>query len=453
MSAAELLGIAIGCVLLALGAAAIVAWTLRRSAARLLGLFGICCALYALRMLASEPSVRAALGLSRDSARYIVAIVTYAINVPIGLFVEALIGTGWRRSIRRLWQAQAAYAIVATLVDLSSQPLAAMWLNSPIVLTGVAIALANLWVYRDRIPPLFRNRAILAGAITLMLFALNENVGRPVAPRLNLEPLGMLTFVAALGYAVVGTVLRGEAELVAVQRELDTARRIQESLLPREPPRVQGLDVALRYRPMTAVAGDLYDFAVLGPTRLGILVADVAGHGVPAALVASMVKLAFSTQSAEADDPAALLTAMNRVLCRHVERAFVTAVYAVVDTARATVTVANAGHPALLVGRADGRVEPIEERGLVLGFFDQAPYANAERPLFTGDRILLYTDGIPEAQNPRGEFFDSDRLHAWLARDGDAASIAETALRDLRRWRGADGFDDDVTLVVARCGR
>jgi serine phosphatase RsbU (regulator of sigma subunit) len=350
-----------------------------------------------------------------------------------------------------LWQAQAAYAVVATLIDLSTRPLTAMPLNSPIVITGVAIALVNVWACRDRIPPLFRNRAILAGATTLMLFALNENLGRPVAPNVNLEPIGMLAFVAALGYAVVGTVLRGEAELVAVQRELDTARRIQESLLPREAPRVQGLEVALRYRPMTAVAGDLYDFAVLGPSRLGILVADVAGHGVPAALVASMVKLAFATQSAEAHDPAALLTSMNRVLCRHVERAFVTAVYAVVDTARATVTSANAGHPSLLVGRADGRVEAIDERGLVLGFFDQAPYANAERPLFAGDRILLYTDGVPEAQNAHGEFFDSDRLRAWLARDGDAASIAESALRDLRRFRGADGFDDDVTLVVARC--
>lgn len=451
MSAAELLGIAIGCVLLALGATAILAWALRRSSAHLLGLFGICCALYGLRLLASEPSVCAALGISRDAARYIVAIVTYAINVPIGLFVEALIGPGWRSSVRRLWQAQAAYAVVATLIDLSTRPLTAMPLNSPIVITGVAIALVNVWACRDRIPPLFRNRAILAGATTLMLFALNENLGRPVAPNVNLEPIGMLAFVAALGYAVVGTVLRGEAELVAVQRELDTARRIQESLLPREAPRVQGLEVALRYRPMTAVAGDLYDFAVLGPSRLGILVADVAGHGVPAALVASMVKLAFATQSAEAHDPAALLTSMNRVLCRHVERAFVTAVYAVVDTARATVTSANAGHPSLLVGRADGRVEAIDERGLVLGFFDQAPYANAERPLFAGDRILLYTDGVPEAQNAHGEFFDSDRLRAWLTRDGDAASIAESALRDLRRFRGADGFDDDVTLVVARC--
>jgi len=390
MSAAELLGIAIGCVLFALGAVAVLAWVQRRrSADRLLGLFGICCALYALRLLASQPTVRDAFGFSSAAASYVVAIVTYVINVPIGLFVESLIGPGWRLSIRRLWQAQAAYAVAATVVDLFLRPFTAMPANSPIVIAGVVVALVNLWVYRDRIPPLFRNRAILAGAIVLMLFALNENFGRPVVPRVNLEPLGMLTFVAAVGYAVVGTVVRGEAELVAVQRELETARQIQESLLPREPPRVEGLDVALRYRPMTAVAGDLYDFVV----------------------------------------------------------------YAVVDTARATLTVANAGHPSLLLGRADGRVEPIDERGLVLGFFEQAPYANAERPLAAGDRLLIYTDGIPEAQNPRGEFFDTDRLRAWLAGGGDAASIADAALRDLRRWRGTDGFDDDVTLVVARCGR
>lgn len=451
MPVAELLGIAVGSVLLAIGAVAIVAWMLRRQhAERLLALFGVSCALYAMRLLASQPAVRLTLGGTPVAWQYVVAIVTYGINVPIGLFFEALIGRGWRGSIRRLWQLQAAYAIAATIVDLLTRPFVAMPANSPIVLLAAPVALANVWLYRERLPPLFRSRAVGIAAAALLLFMINENLGRPIEPAVNTEPIGILLFVTALGYAVVGTVLRGEAELAAVQRELATARQIQESLLPRDAPRVRGIDVAVRYRPMTAVAGDLYDFVGLGPSRLGILVADVAGHGVPAALVASMVKLAFSTHAQDAGDPAAVLAAMNRVLCRHVERSFVTAVYAVVDTERATLTVANAGHPSLLVGRRDGRVDEVDERGLVLGFLDPTPYASRELPLSPGDRILMYTDGVSEAQNPRGEFFDEDRVRRWLARDGEAASISDAALRDLGRWRGAEGFDDDVTFVFAR---
>ena len=148
------------------------------------------------------------------------------------------------------------------------------------------------------------------------------------------------------------------------------------------------LDVAARYLPMSAVAGDLYDFVRLGPSRVGILVADVSGHGVPAALVASMVKLAFSTQAEHAHDPALVIGAMNRILCHNAEGSFVTAtniaetsltvpgVSTVIDTGLRTVTVANAGHPSLLVGRATGPVEEVVERGMMLGLKD---YVNKNR--------------------------------------------------------------------------
>ena len=177
-----------------------------------------------------------------------------------------------------------------------------------------------------------------------------------------------------LGYGVVGSVIRSEAELAAVQRELETARQIQASLLPRALPQATGLDLAARYIPMTAVAGDLYDIVSLGPAQVGILVADVAGHGVPAALVASMVKLAFSTQAEHAGDPARVMGAMNRILCRHVEGTFVTAIYAVVDTERGAITFANAGHPPLLVRRAGGIVDEGHGHGLMLGFLPEAQY-------------------------------------------------------------------------------
>src|SRR5262249_48897019 len=161
-------------------------------------------------------------------------------------------------------------------------------------------------------------------------------------------------FVVALAHGVIGTVVRGEADLLAVQRELDTARRIQQSLLPARAPSVGGLSVAAQYLPMTAVGGDLYDFVELGPSSVGVLLADVSGHGVPAALVASMVKLAFTTQADSGRDPARVMTAMNRLLSVADAHAFVTAIYVVFDVERHVMTVANAGHPGLLIGRASG---------------------------------------------------------------------------------------------------
>ena len=454
MSITELLGGAIGSVLLGLGGASLVAWYLRRGRTdHALLYFGLWCSLYGARLVAEQPEIVAAIGVPPRTWIYVRAFITYAINVPIGLFLESLIGPGWKQSVRRAWQVQAVYAIAAIGAELIlGRPQAAMTFNSPLVLIGLVIGLANLWMFRDRLGPTFRGPAIAFGAAAMMLLVINENLQRPLAPDVNLEPLGVFAFVVSLGYGVAANVFQQEAELVAVQRELETARQIQASLLPRELPRVTGLDMAARYLPMTQVAGDLYDVVPLGPEQAGILVADVSGHGVPAALVASMVKLAFSAQAEQAHDPAAVLGAINRILCRTVAGTFVTAVYAVVDTGNRTITLANAGHPALLVGRSRHLVDESREHGLLLGVLGNASYVNERLALREGDCVLLYTDGIPEAQNAQNEFLDADRLKGWLAAvdHSDASDAADDILRRLRAWRGRGTFDDDVTLVVAR---
>src|SRR5262249_53655009 len=204
---------------------------------------------------------------------------------------------------------------------------------------------------------------------------------------------------------------------IGVQRQLETARDIQRSLLPGRIPMPRGLDVAVRYVPAAAVAGDIYDFIEIGPFCIGILVADVMGHGIPAALVASMAKLAFSLQTALARDPAAVLTSMNQILCGQLKGSYVTAVYAVVDTDARRVTLANAGHPPALVkrcGESGTHVEP--EHGLMMGVLPSAEYVNAHDDRFAaGDRLLLYSDGVLEARNRAGEFFDGERVARWLS--------------------------------------
>src|SRR6201997_17488 len=173
-------------------------------------------------------------------------------------------------------------------------------------------------------------------------------------------------------------VLRGIREqlaqqLLAIQKELETARQIQLSILPSEIPKIEGLDIAARYIPMTAVAGDFYDFIVVDEKHIGILVADVSGHGIPAALIASMLKVALSAQVAHAADPAQVLSGLNQALCGKFEHHYITAAYLFVDMQKRMLTYAGAGHPPLLLwgGSAEG-VRDVDENGLFLGKFPWA---------------------------------------------------------------------------------
>src|SRR5271154_7446485 len=185
-------------------------------------------------------------------------------------------------------------------------------------------------------------------------------------------------------------VLRGIREqlalqLLAIQKELETAREIQLSILPERIPKIEGLEIAARYIPMTSVAGDFYDFIVVDEKHVGILVADVSGHGMPAALIASMLKIALSSQVAHAADPAQVLLGLNRALCGKFQHHYVTAAYLFVDMRKRTLTYAGAGHPPLLLwGGSSKGVRAVMENGMFLGRFPFATYSSVELPLETG---------------------------------------------------------------------
>jgi len=243
-------------------------------------------------------------------------------------------------------------------------------------------------------------------------------------------------------------------QLFAIQKELETARLIQQSILPETVPHIHGLDIAARYLPMAAVAGDFYDFIVVDKERIGILVADVSGHGMPAALIASMLKIAFAAQTVHADNPALVLQGLNQALCGKFQHQYVTAAYAFLDMKKRTLTYAGAGHPPLLMwGRNTPGVRDVIENGLFLGKFDFATYASVELPLSAGDRLLLYTDGVSETNNPNGVEFGSARFRQFLAeeKNGSASQLVDRLLEELARWsargEGAD-LDDDITIVA-----
>src|SRR5262249_51625766 len=185
--------------------------------------------------------------------------------------------------------------------------------------------------------------------------------------------------------------------------------------------------------------------------RVGLLIADVSGHGVPAALIASMVKLAATSQRATATDPSGLLTGMNTALLGNTQNQFVTAAYVHLDAETQELRYSAAGHPPMLLLR-DGNVHHVEENGLMLAAFDFAQYSNAAQRLKQGDRLLLYTDGIIEASNAAGEFFGHDALGDVLRQTAklSASSAADRIIAAVQQWAASQ--DDDLTVLVCDYG-
>jgi phosphoserine phosphatase RsbU/P len=254
-------------------------------------------------------------------------------------------------------------------------------------------------------------------------------------------------------------VLRGirqqlASQLQTIQQEMETARQIQLSILPREVPKVEGLEIAARYIPMTSVAGDFYDFIPIDDKRLGILVADVSGHGMPAALISSMLKIALSAQSHCAAYPERVLAGLNQALCGKFQGHFVTAAYVLVDTDKQSLRYAGAGHPPLILrNHSANTTSEFVENGLFLGFFPEATYTSVELPFKEGDWGVLYTDGIPETTNRQEEQFGVDRCKAFLQSNYElsAGQFVDRFLGKLSRWSdSASGREpeDDITLLA-----
>lgn len=294
-----------------------------------------------------------------------------------------------------------------------------------------------------------RGRSVVrVGLLVFIALALFDNIAGLLEQKMYpVEPAGFFLFIACLGYVAAQRMFARERRLLSIERELDIARQIQMSILPGEFPANSRLKVAARYVPMTAVAGDFYDYVIAEHERAAILIADVSGHGVPAALIASMVKLAAASQRENAPEPARLLTAMNAALVGNTQQQFVTAACASFDLQQKLLKYSAAAHPPMLWLR-NGHVEEIEENGLMLAAFDSASYEQRSLTIQSGDRFLLYTDGVVEAANSRGEFFGEPRLKQMLqlcaAFAADAAADAITAA--VRAWSPRQ--DDDITVVV-----
>jgi phosphoserine phosphatase RsbU/P len=248
-------------------------------------------------------------------------------------------------------------------------------------------------------------------------------------------------------------------QVQAVNHELEMARYIQLSILPSHPPAVPGVSIAARYLPMATIAGDYYDYLPVDGKHLGILIADVSGHGAPSALITSMLKIVLAEQSRHASDPAKVLGGMNDALCGKFDHHFITAAYIFLDLEKGVLRYGGAGHPPMSISHgANGSAQAIEENGLLLAQFPEETYTFVEVPFESGDRVVLNTDGVSECPDPKGEEFGTQRLVAFLDQNRDlpAEEFADAVIDALSRWsRQPQGENqhDDITLLTIDFGR
>lgn len=199
---------------------------------------------------------------------------------------------------------------------------------------------------------------------------------------------------------------------------------------------------------MTAVAGDFFDFLTTSAHCVTVLVADVSGHGVPAALVSSMLKVCFASQREQANNPAAILTGLNAMLRGSLGGQYVTAACAAIDCEKRLITYAGAAHPpSMLLRKQTGEIIQLAENGLFIGPFPQANYQNVTIHFENGDKLLLYTDGIVEANGPDNEEFGRDQLAEFLGNSADQepAKFVEELFQKI----ASDAPQDDLTVVLA----
>lgn len=436
---------AIACIALACGIGALVLAAVR-SRERLFLWVGAFSLIYAIRLFAENDLVRDAFGLRGNEFLPIRTWLTYLIPIPFALFGRELFAGGWARSVEIwLWFEIAFAAIAIPAAFLFGYQTAADALNGYLIIAGTVVLLVHLFFlprWKDSFPKPLK-WALLIFAVLVIA---NNRGFEPHG--LDIEPIGFLVLLCGLVWTAAGHAVGSERKLVEIEQELATARRIQNSILPVSAPEVEQLQIATRYQPMTAVAGDFYDFLKFGPKQLTILVADVSGHGVPAALVASMLKVCFSAQRDNADDPAKVLTGLNRMLHGSLGGQYITAACAALDLEQEVLTYAGAGHPpSLLLRRAVDEIVWLEENGLFIGPFRAASYANTSVKLNKGDKVLLYTDGIVEATIADGEEFGRNRLSEFVAsrRELKPAHVVEQLFQ---RIATADQQDDLTAVMV-----
>jgi len=404
----DALNLFLGAAIVAVGLVAAVFCVIRRKLDPVLIYFALFAFLYGVRMwLASN-----LMGLTmRDSLLYtrLSTAINFVVPIPALFFFKAA------GLFRR--QARIAGYVVGIVLGCLSLATAAFGPHRVFYqAANILIITLMIFVVARSISQKADNQDLVVirrGGLIFIGFILWENIRSVLGLRFpNIEAIGFVAFLAALGYVAARQILQRDQQLNEIQKELEVAKRMQLSILPAEFPNSAKLRVAA-----------------------------------PAALIASMVKLAATSQRTNAADPARLLAGMNAALCGNTKDQFVTAAYVHLDSTSGRLQYSAAGHPPMLLLRR-GKVFEIAENGLVLAIFGHATYTNTVRQLEPGDRLLLYTDGLTEAQNAVGDSFGQDALSALLQQTAELAPAAASSqiVSSVQQWSASQ--DDDLTVLI-----
>jgi serine phosphatase RsbU (regulator of sigma subunit)/predicted ester cyclase len=237
------------------------------------------------------------------------------------------------------------------------------------------------------------------------------------------------------------------------EQELLVARRIQHALLPKAVPELEGWEILPHYQPAREVGGDFYDFPPVADGRVGLVIGDVSGKGIPAAVLMASTQSVLRAISQRGDSlPDQVLTEANEVLCTYIPpNMFVTCFYAILDPESGHLSYANAGHTLPFCKRHnEDQADELRARGMPLGLIPGMSYEQQETSLVPRDAVLFCTDGLVEAHDPRGEMFGTPRLRSLLSERPEAGrGLSATLMKELERFTGEGREqEDDITLLT-----
>lgn len=284
-----------------------------------------------------------------------------------------------------------------------------------------------------------------------LIYVDNGAIFRPFSQ----EDLDLLTVMANIAAVRIEHARLAEVEQSEKLMELELAQasEIQAMLLPTEAPVYPGYDLAGHNLPCRTVGGDYYDFVPYSDGRVALVVGDVSGKGLPAALLMSSLQARVQMLRETSPDPASAVTLLNRNLAERCPLGkFITFFYALLDPATGVLEYSNAGHNYPLLLRADGSVEQLAGGGLVLGLFPMATYEMRKTMLQPGDMLALYSDGVTEACSPTGDEFGEDALAHFLRQKETEPcnQLVSDLVNYLRGWHGSNAFTDDFTIVLVK---
>ena len=302
---------------------------------------------------------------------------------------------------------------------------------------------------RTLICSLLEAKGEIMGAITM-----GRSKDNPIFTARDLKIVQSIT--AQAGIALLNARLYEEAvQKERMGRELEIASQIQKSLLPQSPPEIKGLDIAAICEPALEVGGDYYGFIAYSPHRIGIVIADVMGKGVPAALFTAMAHSVFKAEARDGHSTMKTVDQFNRILFEDLAHSdmFLTMFFAVIDTEEMVIQYTDAAHnlPMLCRG-ATGELIELETDGVLVGALPDGGYGEESMELHPGDCLVMFTDGVTEHPGPEKEMYGEERLRSGIRKNVNesAARVQEAIMDDLKDFAGGCPPADDITMVVVK---